>query len=65
MQHLNAVDGKGQAEQVVGEPVLLHDVPDANAGRQSQANLVTQFTFIQREHEIKSKWLSLLLHVLR
>ena len=40
MEEFHSVHGEGQTEQIVGEPVLLQQVPDAHAGAQRQANLV-------------------------
>ena len=39
VQQLHAVDGEGHPEQVVGQPVLLHDVPDADHRAEGQHHL--------------------------
>ena len=40
VEQLNAVDSEGQAEEVVGDPVLLQEVPDADAGAGRQDDQV-------------------------
>ena len=40
VEELHAVDGEGHAQEIVGEPVLLHDVPHADRGAEAQAHQV-------------------------
>lgn len=40
VEELHSVDGEGHAEEVVGQPMLLHDVPDPDRGAQAQAHQV-------------------------
>lgn len=42
MEQLHTVDGERQAEQVVGDPVLLEQVPDADYRRQHEAHDVVR-----------------------
>ena len=40
VKEFDSVDGEGQAEQVVGDPVFLHEVPDADQGADGQHDQV-------------------------
>lgn len=40
VQQLNPVDGESQAEDVVGDPVLLEEVPDPDAGAEGEQDQV-------------------------
>lgn len=46
MQQLNAIDGERQSKQIVRDPVLLEQIPQANDRRKHQTNDVVRCEFI-------------------
>ena len=46
MQKLDTIDCEGQSKEVVGDPVLLHEVPNANNGAAGQGNEVMSGEFV-------------------
>ena len=40
MEQLHAIDGKCHSQEIVGNPVFLHDVPDSNGGAETQADKI-------------------------
>ena len=40
MEQLHAIDGKCHSQEIVSNPVFLHDVPDSNGGAETQTDKI-------------------------